>query len=104
MGISRRFNDGRSLPPGKMRIEGDQPVMEGECLRLCWEIIESVNAAGPKVPVDGPEMCVLRLARFDNLRVQAAVADHNAGLDFEGIKIVYVLHAARCSCLRGVNR
>jgi hypothetical protein len=36
--------------------------------------------------------------------VQAAVADHNAGLDFEGIKIVYVLHAARCSCLRGVNR
>jgi hypothetical protein len=79
----------------EMGVDGDQPVMKGESLGLGRKVLEVVYASGAEMPEDGPEMSTLPRALFDDIRAHAVMTDSHARVDFEGIKIMDVLHPLR---------
>src|SRR5258708_39184715 len=86
MTMKRSLVIASTLLSGKIRIDRDQPVMEGDGVGFGGEVGEIIRAPGAVVAVARPDMGFFRFARRENVRAHVVMADHGARVDFEGVE------------------
>src|SRR5258708_5903479 len=87
MTMKRSLVIASTLLSGKIRIDRDQPVMEGDGVGFGGEVGEIIRAPGAVVAVDRPDMGFFRFARRENVRAHVVMADDRTRVDFEGVEL-----------------
>src|SRR5271155_3838222 len=79
---------------GEMRIRATETCSKGFRLGFCREVLEAFEASRHAVAIDGPEVSVVALARFDELDT-VGEADDEARMYLDRIEVTDGEHPRR---------